>query len=274
VTTTRPARSAADVAAGLGTVLGVWAHPDDEAYLAGGLLAAAADAGARVVCVSATRGERGTADPDRWPPARLGPVRVAELAASLAVLGVTEHHQLGYPDGGCGRVPVSEAVGRLVDLMAEVRPDTVLTFGPDGMTGHLDHRRVSAWATSAVRHSRPAIAPRLLFAAKTAAWCDRFDPLHRALGVFPPGLPPRVPVHEVAVDLVLPDDLLDRKVAALHAHASQVSPLVAMIGEKSFRSWVANECFSSPSPSGLPRQLTVDPAEELLGHLVHPAGEA
>ena len=56
------AQPAAEVAAGLGTVLGVWAHPDDEAYLAGGLMAAAVDAGARVVCVTATRGERGTPD--------------------------------------------------------------------------------------------------------------------------------------------------------------------------------------------------------------------
>ncbi|HEV3401985.1 MAG TPA: PIG-L family deacetylase, partial [Acidimicrobiales bacterium] len=153
------------------------------------------------------------------------------------------HRQLGYPDGGCAEVPFGEAVGRLAVIVAEVRPDTVLTFGPDGMTGHLDHRRVSSWVTSAVRHSEPAIAPRLLYATKTAPWCDRFDDLHRALQMFPPGLPPRVSVNEVAIDLVLADDLLDRKVAALRAHASQVAPLVEMVGGESFRAWVANECF-------------------------------
>ena len=47
----------------LGTILGIWAHPDDEAYLSGGLMALASAAGSRVVCVTATRGELGTPDP-------------------------------------------------------------------------------------------------------------------------------------------------------------------------------------------------------------------
>ncbi len=60
MTAAASSRPAAEVAAGLGPVLGVWTHPDDEAYLCGGLMAAAAGAGARVVCVTGTRGERGT----------------------------------------------------------------------------------------------------------------------------------------------------------------------------------------------------------------------
>jgi LmbE family N-acetylglucosaminyl deacetylase len=248
VTATTRARSAADLAAGLGTVLGVWAHPDDEAYLSGGLMAAAADGGARVVCVTATRGERGTPDPDDWPPARLAPLRDAELATSLAVLGVTDHCYLDYPDGECAGVPSTEAVDRLAEIITEIEPDTVLTFGPDGMTGHPDHRAVSAWTTSAVRRSQPGTAPRLLYATKTAPWSDRFDALHRALQVFPAGLPPRFPVDDVALNVDLPDDLLDRKVAALRAQASQVGPLVDAIGDELFRSWVANECFRAAPP--------------------------
>lgn len=243
MTTTAGAWPAAEVAAGLGTLLGVLAHPDDEAYLAGGLMAAAVDAGSRVVCVTATRGEGGTPDPGTWPPARLAPVREAELAASLAVLGVSEHRQLGYPDGGCAAVPAGEAVDRLAALVAEVRPDTVLTFGPDGVTGHPDHRTVSAWATAAVSRSGPGCAPRLLYAARTEAWCERFDPLHRTIGVFPPGLPARFPADRVAFEVVLPDDLLDRKVAALMAQASQVAPLVEALGADAFRTWVGTECF-------------------------------
>ena len=58
-------------AARLGTLLGIWAHPDDEAFLSAGLMAAARDAGHRVVCVTATLGERGTDDqpPDVEPEA-------------------------------------------------------------------------------------------------------------------------------------------------------------------------------------------------------------
>src|SRR6185369_15253236 len=76
-----------DVAA-LGTILGVWAHPDDEAYLSGGLMALARDNGQRVVCVTATRGERGTPDPVAWPPERLAEERTRELARCLSILGV------------------------------------------------------------------------------------------------------------------------------------------------------------------------------------------
>jgi LmbE family N-acetylglucosaminyl deacetylase len=246
-TTIDRARPAAEVAAGLGTVLGVWAHPDDEVYLSGGLMAAAVDAGNGVVCVTATRGERGTPDSRRWPPSRLAPVRDAELAASLAVLGVSAHRQLGYPDGGCAAVPADEAVDRLVHVIAEVRPDTVLTFGPDGMTGHADHRTVCAWATAAVRRTEPAMAPRLLYAAKTSLWCDRFEALNRSIQVFPPGLPDRFSADDVAFEVLLDGKVLDRKIAALRAHASQVTALVTAMGEETFRRWTANECFR-PAP--------------------------
>ena len=53
----------------LGTIMGIWAHPDDEAYLSSGLMAAARRRGDRVVVVTATAGEHGTDDPATWPPA-------------------------------------------------------------------------------------------------------------------------------------------------------------------------------------------------------------
>ena len=66
---TRDICTTPDLVADLGTVLGIWAHPDDEAYLSGGLMSIAArDHGNRVACVTATRGELGTADPE---PGRL-----------------------------------------------------------------------------------------------------------------------------------------------------------------------------------------------------------
>jgi LmbE family N-acetylglucosaminyl deacetylase len=62
-------RNAAEVS-GLGTILGIWAHPDDEAYLSGGLMALATDAGSRVVCATATRGELGPRNVrPSWPAA-------------------------------------------------------------------------------------------------------------------------------------------------------------------------------------------------------------
>jgi LmbE family N-acetylglucosaminyl deacetylase len=88
----------------LGTILSIWAHPDDEAYLCGGIMAMAAEAGSHVVCVTATRGELGVTDPTRWPPEQLAAIREAELAESLRILGVTEHRWSDYLDGGCAVV--------------------------------------------------------------------------------------------------------------------------------------------------------------------------
>jgi LmbE family N-acetylglucosaminyl deacetylase len=64
----------------LGTILGVWAHPDDEAYLMAGTALLAAAAGSTVACVTATAGEAGeSADEERWPPAQLGTIRRTSL---------------------------------------------------------------------------------------------------------------------------------------------------------------------------------------------------
>ncbi len=138
-----------DPTAELGTVLGVWAHPDDEAYLSAGLMALARRHGRRVVVVTATAGEHGTDDPDCWPPARLARSRRKEMAASLAAIGVDEHRWLGYSDGACADADEGEAITTIGEIIDAVEPHTIVTFGPDGMTGHPDHCAVSAWTTAA-----------------------------------------------------------------------------------------------------------------------------
>ncbi|MEV1053683.1 PIG-L family deacetylase [Streptomyces sp. NPDC049887] len=228
--------------AGLGTVLGVWAHPDDEAYLSGGLMALARDGGSRVVCVTATRGERGTEHPEVWPPDRLGAARTRELGHCLAILGVHEHHWLGHPDGRCSAVPRPRAVARLRNLIERVRPDTVLTFGPDGITGHPDHRAVSAWTTAAFGQAAPAGA-RLLYATFAARRGPRWATLNERLGIFPPGLPVLTPDHELAVDVVLDAGTADRKVRALAAQRTQTAELMALLGRERFTAWVGDESF-------------------------------
>lgn len=228
----------------LGTVLGVWAHPDDEAYLSAGLMARARDAGQRVVCVTATRGEQGTDDPVRWPPERLGRRREAELRASLAALGVTEHQFLGYTDGTCAQADTDTAVQRLAAIMAEVDADTVVTFGPDGMTGHADHQTVSAWATAA--HALAIPDARLLYATTSDTFADRWHDLHVEHGIFPdPALPLRTPADQIALDIAMDDDLATRKLVALRAQASQTDGLVAALGEERFRAWWSHETFRS-----------------------------
>lgn len=227
--------------ADLGTILSVWAHPDDETYLAGGVMAAAAERGQRVVCVSATAGEHGTDDTATWPPERLRAVRRWEAAAAMAVLGVAEHHLLGLPDG---RVAESEeegraAIGRLID---EVAPDTILTFGPDGVTFHPDHLAVHRMVTEAwEERARPS---RLLYAAETADHLRRFRRYYEEAGIYMAGLRPvGVPTSALAVQTMLRGRDLDRKLTALRAMATQTGPVMAETETGIYVSSIAQEAF-------------------------------
>ena len=228
-----------DLLTDLGTVLMVWAHPDDETYLVGGLSAALTDTGRRVVCVTATRGEAGgTAE-------GLAEIRTAELEAALDLLGVEEHHWLDYADGACASVDDDEAASRIRALVDDVRPETVVTFGPDGFTGHPDHQAVSRWVDLALNHHAAGDhGVRLLHAVARE---HRVDPgLDEDYGVFELGRPRVCADDELAVLLPLEGALLDRKVAALLAQESQTAGLVAAVGLPRFRAWVATEALAEP----------------------------
>ena len=236
----------AEEAAALGTVLGVWAHPDDETYLSSGLMALARRAGRRVTCVTMTRGEHGTDDPDRWPPERLARTRDHEIRAAMAILGVDDHRCFGLEDGTLAGVDRGAGVRLVSDLVREVRPDTIVTFGPEGMTGHPDHQAVAGWVEAVWRSIRPDRRPRLLRATTTERWADRFADIHRELGIFPPGLPLRTPDAGIAVSVRLDDELADTKLAALRAQATQTAPVLAAMGEDRYRVWFEEESFSEP----------------------------
>jgi LmbE family N-acetylglucosaminyl deacetylase len=222
----------------LGTVLGVWAHPDDEAYLMAGTALLAAAAGSTVACVTATAGEAGeSADEERWPHERLERIRRDELAASLAILGISDHTWLDLPDGRLAQSDRSEGVRLLSETIERVRADTILTFGQDGMTGHRDHVAVGDWAVEAAVRAR-STACRVLAATKTPAWLDKFSDVNDGiLALDPPCTPP----DELALHVSLDDELLDRKFRALQAQASQTSALIAALGDATYRSWLSDE---------------------------------
>ena len=230
----------------LGTVLTVWAHPDDETYLAGGISAAARAAGNRVVCVTATRGEAADPDATAGERAALARLRTRELEDALALLGVDEHHWLDHPDGGCADLDAEEVAAKLACLVDEVRPDTVLTFGPDGFTGHPDHRAVSAWVDLALQ--RTQVTPFLLHAVAVEPAVD--PELDEDFGVFALGRPRTCDPADVALSLPLSGAALERKVDALLLQESQTAGLVAAVGRERFRAWVATEHFAVPLQTG------------------------
>jgi len=228
-------------------LVGVWAHPDDEAYLSAGLMARMADAGRSATVVTATRGEKGTDDPSRHGTTAFAAHREQELRASLAELGVHDVRMLGLPDGGCDLVDDDEMVTALGTVFAETRPDAVITFGPDGITGHPDHRAVSRWTTEAWR--RHGVAD-LRYATMTHEYVAQHAELHDQLGAFDQfGLdgPVSVGADQVVAAYDLSDIELDRKRRALAHHASQTEPLAAVMGEDTYRTWWRTEWFRRPT---------------------------
>ena len=93
----------------------------------------------------ATLGEHGTSDPENWPPRRLAELRHTELRNSLAA-STSTNPVLGYEDGTLARRDDTDAVARHIEA---IDPDIIVTFGPDGLTGHPDHRAISRWTTDA-----------------------------------------------------------------------------------------------------------------------------
>jgi LmbE family N-acetylglucosaminyl deacetylase len=134
------------------TILAVFAHPDDESVACGGTLARLADAGARVVLISATHGENGSiSDPALVRDGDLGRARVAELRAAAQVLGIAEVLVFDHPDGELRWSQVAELHAEIVMTIARVRPDAVITFDEDGLYWHLDHIGVHERTTTALR---------------------------------------------------------------------------------------------------------------------------
>jgi dephospho-CoA kinase len=140
---------------GGGPLLAMFAHPDDESFATGGTLARYADAGAEVHVWCATAGEAGTLHDPPMSRGELGTMRTDELRRAAEVLGVRQVHRGEFADGTLD--PDDPAGPRAAAaVLRAVQPAVVVTFGPDGVTGHPDHRAVHTWVARACDAERYA----------------------------------------------------------------------------------------------------------------------
>ena len=224
------------------TLVTVFAHPDDETFGVGGSMAAAVDAGARVVTICATRGEVGEiADPSLATAETLGAVREAELRAACAELGVHDVRFLGYRDSGMDGTPENmdprafanasddEVTRRIAEHLRELRADVVVTFEPGGVYGHPDHKKISRCATAAFDMVGGV---RLFYAGPSRSWFAGFIADLKAAGL--DGFPFEgaeafgVPDEEITTVVEITDQL-PRKKRALAAHRTQINPWLASL---------------------------------------------
>jgi LmbE family N-acetylglucosaminyl deacetylase len=163
-------------------LLGVFAHPDDETFCAGGTFARYAERGAEIMVVSATRGQAGQIRNAAAGTRRtIAAVREAELRLACERLGITKVRCLDHVDGTLADAEFSALVDEIAEVICEFRPNIVITFAPDGGYGHPDHVTISAVTTAACqRAADPGQRPR-----RTAARPLRRPP-HLYYRCFPP----------------------------------------------------------------------------------------
>ena len=130
-------------AQGRGPLLVVFAHPDDERVVAP-MLSRLAREGREIHLVIATDGSKGVREHAGIPAgAALATARSAEAQCAAKRIGVRQLHLLGLEDGGLASF---EALGKLRDsvdrIVTQLKPAAIITFGPEGGTGHPDHRLV------------------------------------------------------------------------------------------------------------------------------------
>jgi LmbE family N-acetylglucosaminyl deacetylase len=223
------------------TLVSFHAHPDDEAIACGGTLAMAAEAGHRVVLVTATAGECGEV-PDGFlaPGETLGERRQNELADAAAILGVARMEILGYRDSGMigtkenedpscfWQTPVDEAAARLARILAEERPDVFTIYDEHGNYGHPDHIQVH----------RVGVRAAEMVGVKRVYECtmnrDHFRRLMaRAAELGFREVSDLPDIEDISDDMGLPEEVLttavdvsshlDVKRRAMAAHASQIA---------------------------------------------------
>ena len=269
------------------TMLGIFAHPDDEVFAAGGVLAKYGSQGMHTVLLCATRGEVGEiSDPALATPETLAEVRTAELEKAVAALGINELHFLGFRDSGMVGTPenedarslnkadANEAVGRIVRLLRQIKPTIVITHDPTGGYGHPDHIAVCKHVSAAFEvvgdaAYRPELGAawqpmrlyyqvvpksffRMMFQQMTAAGVDTSQ--FERMGFDKMG----VEDHEIT-HLVDVTAQYEQKIAAFDAHKTQFgeeSPMRKM-PEALRRQVYANETFVQfypPLPAGTPQK--------------------
>ncbi len=206
-------------------LLCVTAHPDDEAGGFGGslLLYRARQVETHVICL--TPGQAATHRGRARSEQELAQMRRREFQASCEILQVSHGEVLDYPDGALDRVEVPRLAADLVQRIRRIRPQVMLTFGPEGaITAHPDHSMASVFATLACHWAgRTNRFPEQL---NNGLRPYRVQKLYYGTAGFT--LPDRQPVSLAPATAIIDiGEFLEHKIRAFKAHATQ-APLFSM----------------------------------------------
>lgn len=220
-------------------ILGITAHPDDEAGAFGGTLLHYNSKGAKTYVICLTPGQAASNRGKALSDEELADLRRAEFAASCKILRVTEAQILNYPDGALDKTDFYSVVGDLTRRVRTIRPHLILTMGTEGaITGHPDHAMASIFATMAFHWAahkdrypeqledglRPHQAQKLYYSTAPFVLPDR-----------PPVSPPPC---TATIDI---EPFLEDKIRAFRAHTTQ-APLAERFA-KAMRRFGSRELY-------------------------------
>lgn len=198
------------------TVVGIFAHPDDEALGPSGTLAKLANENdVYLICV--TSGE--ASGKTKEEKLHIGETRRAELRKSAAILGIKKVIFLGYHDGELNNNMYHRLAADIQKKLEELRPDTLMTFEWRGISGHIDHIAVSL-VTTFVFNKIPTIKELMCYCVCR----EESDLMQDYFIFFPPGYK-KDDVHEV----VSVADVWETKVRAMQAHQSQIHDVETLL---------------------------------------------
>jgi LmbE family N-acetylglucosaminyl deacetylase len=163
------------------TLVAVFAHADDEGAAAP-ILARYGREGVQVYLVIATDGAQGGAHTSIPRGPELAGVRSREARCTTDALGIHPPILLGFPDAQLGnymedRARLPQLTARIQEELQRLRPDALVTWGPDGATGHPDHRIVSSVVTQLVRAGAPGAPERLFYVSLQAEGVRMMNPV-------------------------------------------------------------------------------------------------
>lgn len=208
-------------------VLCVFAHPDDESFGPGGTIALWASQGAQIYLLCATRGESGNGP----HPKETARIRSQELLQSAKILGIKNVEFLEFEDGKIGNNDLSKLEQIITEKIKSFRPDTVLTFNLNGVSGHLDHMAVASATTQSFKKTK--IAKKIYYFTIPKA-ISRV--VKNYFVYFPEGLDPNQMSEIIDVNSVWKTRLM-----AMNQHESQSGDIKKI--KLMFRFWKKSECF-------------------------------
>jgi LmbE family N-acetylglucosaminyl deacetylase len=192
-------------------LLAVFAHPDDETFRPGGTLALLALSGVHVHLLTATRGQAGASgNPPLCTPEDLPAMRERELRCACATLGIQPPRLLDYEDGKLSEAEPDRVIAQILESIHEIQPQVLLTFGPDGLSGHPDHIAIGQWTSESFRRCTEIAALYTVAVPQSLARTLDMRQVHP------------VPDETIAFTVDV-SPVWEIKLAAIRCHATQMS---------------------------------------------------